>query len=386
MSRSQSAAPRWINWADPSESSPHVFVREDGKVQCDYFAAGVCGSCTLLPLAYDEQLATKQSRCERLLPVQQWLEPHRSRESGFRNKAKLVVGGRPGAVTLGILDLGRRGVDLRQCGLYEPGLAEAIPRLADLVDDLRLLPYDVVKARGELKHLLLTHSPDGELMVRWVLRSRQQADRITLLRVREALPNARVLTINLQPEHKAVLEGPEEWLMTEQATLPMRLDHTLQLRPRSFFQTNTPVAQELYRQAVAWAQPLSPTHVLDAYCGVGGFAQHLTHPGRDVVGVDLEPGDAEGVEFVRADALNYAQNHPAPDLLVVNPPRRGIGDLATWVQHSGTPHVIYSSCNPDSLAKDLAALPSYVAREGRVFDMFPQTEHLEVMVLLERAR
>ena len=76
---------------------------------------------------------------------------------------------------------------------------------------------------------------------------------------------------------------------------------------------------------------------------------------------------------------------PAPDLVVVNPPRRGIGpDLAAWSDASPARHVVYSSCNVATLARDLAAMPSLRAVTGRVFDMFPQTPHTEVMVLLER--
>ena len=76
---------------------------------------------------------------------------------------------------------------------------------------------------------------------------------------------------------------------------------------------------------------------------------------------------------------------PAPDLVVVNPPRRGIGaDLAGWLEASTASTVVYSSCNVDSLARDLAAMPSLHPVTGRVFDMFPQTPHTEVMVRLER--
>ena len=76
----------------------------------------------------------------------------------------------------------------------------------------------------------------------------------------------------------------------------------------------------------------------------------------------------------------------APELVIVNPPRRGIGkELCGWLESSDVRHVVYSSCNAQSLARDLAALPSFTARRARVLDMFPQTTHYEVMVLLERA-
>jgi 23S rRNA (uracil747-C5)-methyltransferase len=248
-------------------------------VQCSYFDAHRCRSCELMGVPYAVQLADKQQRCAAALvsvaPGVRWHSPVASAQSGFRNKAKLVVGGRPGAVTLGILDETGRGVDLRSCGLYEPGLQELLPRLAAVVDDLRLEPYDVPSGTGELKHLIVTRSPDGEVMLRLVLRSQKQLAllRSRLTRVLAALPEVVVLSVNLQPEHKAVLEGETEITLTERDTLPMRVNGlTLGLPPRSFFQTNTAVAEALYRQAQQWVSSVSPATVVDLYCGVGGFA------------------------------------------------------------------------------------------------------------------
>ena len=89
---------------------------------------------------------------------------------------------------------------------------------------------------------------------------------------------------------------------------------------------------------------------------------------------------------VSADATQWAlEQSTVPDLVVVNPPRRGIGpDLAGWLEDSGVSHVVYSSCNAESLARDLALMPSLRAVEARVLDMFPHTTHYEVMVLLSR--
>jgi 23S rRNA (uracil747-C5)-methyltransferase len=274
------------------------------------------------------------------------------------------------------------------------------------VAELGIEPYDVPGRRGELKYLLVTHSPDGEHMVRFVLRSgRHVADlRAALPRLVDLMPSVRVVTVNLHPEHKAVLEGDTEVPLTEQTLLPMRVgDATLLLGPRSFFQTNTVVAAQLYRQARTWADQAAPSMVWDLYCGVGGFALHLTAPGRTVVGVEAS---GEAVEAARAAALLHADAAEpasagvvtfevgdattstlavAPDVVVVNPPRRGIGSgLAAWLDASSAAQVLYSSCNVDSLARDLAAMPSLRATAGRVFDMFPQTGHTEVMVRLER--
>src|SRR3546814_18197350 len=114
-------------------------------------------------------------------------------------------------------------------------------------------------------------------MIRFVLRSRGQATKIAerLDAIRATVPEARVVSINLQPEHKAILEGPEEIVLTEHDTLPMRVnDVVLQLRTQSFFQPNTHIAAALYAQARECISQISPEPVLALYCRVGGFALH----------------------------------------------------------------------------------------------------------------
>jgi 23S rRNA (uracil747-C5)-methyltransferase len=366
---------------------------------------------------YDAQLADKQRHAAELLApfgVGEWLAPVASGERDYRNKAKMVVGGTVDSPTIGILDADGHGVDLRACGICSPGHRAAFPVLARFVSLARITPYDVAARRGELKHLIVTESPDGELMVRFVLRSTEPVGRIrkhlpTLL---AELPSARVVTANILPEHKAVLEGETELVLTEQQTLPMRLnDVTMHLRPQSFFQTNTAIAAALYAEARDWIRGIAPDSAWDLYSGVGGFALHLATGGADAHGPDASGPAVTGIEtsveavasadlsrsdaalhrlrFEAGDATEFALRSPAadvPELVVVNPPRRGIGpQLAAWLEASeGVSHVLYSSCNAASLARDLAAMPSLRPVRARVFDMFPQTTHFEVMVLLER--
>ncbi|GAA1057616.1 23S rRNA (uracil(747)-C(5))-methyltransferase RlmC [Agromyces luteolus] len=373
-------------------------------MDCAYFDAGRCRSCSLMGRPYPSQLGDKQAHAEELLgafDVPQWLPPVASGERDYRNKAKMVVGGTVDAPTIGILDADGHGVDLQACGICSPGHRAAFPVLARFITLARITPYDVVARRGELKHLIVTESPDGELMVRFVLRSTEPLGRMrkhlpTLL---AELPQARVVTANLLPEHKAVLEGADEVVLTEADTLPMRLnDVTMHLRPQSFFQTNTAIAEALYAEARDWIRDLAPEDAWDLYSGVGGFALHLAGGETAVTGIEtsveavasaeLSRTDAalSRVRFAAGDATEFALGAAsAPDLVVVNPPRRGIGaDLAGWLERSDAAHVLYSSCNVASLAKDLAAMPSLRPVKARVFDMFPQTTHFEVMVLLER--
>jgi len=369
-------------------------------LDCGLFDSGRCRSCTLLETSYDVQLRDKHRQVVDLLGEGTlWEQPCASAPEGFRNKAKMVVTGTAAQPTLGILRPDGTGVDLRECPLHTPGLHAALPVLAGFVGLADLTPYDVPARRGELKHLLVTASPDGDLMVRFVLRSQEPLARIRkhLPWLAEALPQARVVSVNLQPEHKAVLEGEREILLTGTATLGMRINGLdLHLRPQSFFQTNTDVAAGLYRQATGWVDEVAPASIWDLYCGVGGFALHLAGPGRDVVGVEVSAEAVASAEqtaaeagvaaaFVAADATTWMHGRAAPDLVVVNPPRRGIGtDLARWLEASGVRHVVYSSCNPVTLARDLAEMPSFTATRGRLFDMFPHTTHAEVLVLLER--
>lgn len=353
---------------------------------------------------YADQLAGKEQHCRALLaahPSITWLPSVTSRESGYRNKAKMVVTGTAERPVLGILDAGGLGVDLQDCPLYPEPLRAAFPVLADLVRRADLTPYDVASRRGELKYLLVTASPDDELMVRFVLRSQEPVARLRkhLPSLLAALPSLRVASVNLQPVHQAVLEGDREIPLTEVAALPMRVNGLeLLLRPQSFFQTNTEVAAALYRQAATWVDEAAPSSVWDLYCGVGGFALHCADGVRDVVGVEVsaeavasaeasrERAGLQRVTFVADDATAFAARAAtSPDLVVVNPPRRGIGpELAGWLERSDVRHVVYSSCNAASLARDLAAMPSLRPRAARVLDMFPQTSHYEVVTLLER--
>ncbi len=368
-------------------------------LDCDYWRSSRCRSCTLIETPYAAQLARKDRGVQAQLPTIPagvWDQPHASRPHEFRNKAKLVVSGTRGNVTVGILDAQRHGVDLRDCPLHEPGLRKAIHQTAGLIDELRLIPYDIPRKQGELKYALLTHSPDAELMLRLVLRTRHHLERIAdnLDTIAARLPQVRVVSVNLHPEHKAVVEGDEEILLSTTDTLPMRVGGlTLHLGVRSFFQTNTEVAARLYRTAQDWVGALDPSTIADLYCGVGGFAHHLSGPGREVTGVEISPEAIVAARrtvtphpatFVAGDATAYLSANPAPDLVVVNPPRRGITSLATDLERSSARHVLYSSCNAASLAQDLARMPSFRPVRAQVFDMFPQTTHSEVLVLLTR--
>lgn len=414
---------------------------------CQLHDASLCRSCPNLDLPLAQQLQLKQSAVQATLAGQveaaAWLEPFASAPSHFRNKAKLAVSGTTHAPVLGLVDRFDNGTDLTSCPLHVNEIKAALAPLTRAITRMGLQPYSIVKRRGELKHVLVTASANGQLMVRFVLRSTAQLPTIRkgAPRLQSELPGLRVLSVNIQPRPAAILEGEREIVLSQDSTLDMplylpELDADgvvvnnkksvlpLVLPPQSFFQTNSDVAAGLYAQARAWARDYaggqagaltgepgaggahpdatqSSQSIWDLYCGVGGFALALAQPGAQVLGVEVSAPAIDGARAAAArlgltspqvrfeagdasvlDASGQVYGHDKPDLLVVNPPRRGIGELAASIEGSGIKRVLYSSCNPASLAKDLEVMSSYRVRRARLFDMFPYTNHAEVLVEL----
>lgn len=414
---------------------------------CQLHDASLCRSCPNLDLPLAQQLQLKQSAVQATLAGQvemrAWLEPFASAPSHFRNKAKLAVSGTTHAPVLGLVDRFDNGTDLTSCPLHVNEIKAALAPLTRAITRMGLQPYSIVKRHGELKHVLVTASANGQLMVRFVLRSTAQlpAIRKGAPRLQNELPGLRVLSVNIQPRPAAILEGEREIILSQDSTLDMPLylpelgaDGVvvnnkksvlpLVLPPQSFFQTNSDVAAGLYAQARAWARDYaggqagvltgesgaggahpdatqSSQSIWDLYCGVGGFALALAQPGAQVLGVEVSAPAIDGARAAAAqlgltspqvrfeagdasvlDASGQVYGHDKPDLLVVNPPRRGIGELAASIEDSGIQRVLYSSCNPASLTKDLEVMSSYRVRRARLFDMFPHTNHAEVLVEL----
>lgn len=377
-------------------------------MQCHYYDAGQCRSCSLILTPYTHQLEGKQDHARQLMapwPDLEWLSPVASAQTGFRNKAKLVVGGSTQEPKLGILGRGGESVDLSECQLYTAPVAAAIPILKELISRAGLTPYSVAQRKGELKNILVTASETGELLIRFVLRSKKLL--VPLRRelgwLQSQLPQLAVLSINLLRDHVALLEGEQEIILSERQTLPMQInDLTLHLRPQSFFQTNTAVSAALYRQGQEWVRQIQPATLWDFYCGVGGFALHaaaVMPPRGQITGIEISPEAIDSahrtvaeyglskVKFIAQDAWAFAQqSQQVPNLLVVNPPRRGLGpELPGWVETQGIEWLIYSSCNLATLVKDLKGMPSLQPVMGRVMDMFPHSGHYETIMLLHRS-
>ena len=374
-------------------------------MQCEFFASGRCGSCGWLDRAYPDQLAAKDAELHALLDVhrpQAWLAPVASPEQGFRNKAKMAVLGDAAAPLLGIVNARGEAVSLCDCPLYPAPMQALLRYLEGWIAEAGLTPYRVDARRGELKFVLLTRSrASGEFMLRFVLRSEAELPglRRALPALLAAFPQIRVVSANLQPIHMAVLEGEREIALSEEQRLrEVFNDVPLYLRPKGFFQTNPSVAEALYATARAWVRELPASVVWDLFCGVGGFGLHCATAQTRLVGIEVEAeaiacarASAEEiglpqVEFAALDSAEFvAQGRERPDVVIVNPPRRGLGEaLCERLVGVSPTHILYSSCNPTTLARDLARLTGYRLDRVQLFDMFPHTSHYEVLVRLSR--
>ena len=374
-------------------------------MQCALYDAGRCRSCQWLERPVPQQLSEKLLDLQQLLAdrtVGEWRAPADGPEQGFRNKAKMVVSGSVEKPLFGTLNRDGTAEDLTGCPLYPDSFAPVFAALKPFIARAGLTPYSVARRRGELKYLLLTESRlDGGMMLRFVLRSQTKVDqlRAALPWLRERLPQLKVITANIQPVHMAIMEGEQEIFFTDQQALAERFNGVpLWIRPQSFFQTNPAVAASLYAAARDWVRDLPVSHMWDLFCGVGGFGLHCATPDMRLTGIEIAPeaiacaqqSAAElGLHNLRFQALDSTQfatgQGEVPDLVLVNPPRRGIGRaLCDYLTRMAPPYIIYSSCNAQTMAKDIACLPDYRLARVQLFDMFPHTAHYEVLTLLVR--
>ena len=374
-------------------------------MQCALYDAGRCRSCQWIEQPVARQLDAKMADLRTLLegmPVAEWCAPVSGPEQGFRNKAKMVVSGSVEKPLLGMLHRDGTPEDLTDCPLYPASFYPVFAALKPFIARAGLTPYNVARKRGELKYLLLTESQqDGGMMLRFVLRSDAKLAqlRAALPDLQAQLPQLKVITANIQPVHMAIMEGEQEIYLTGQQALAENFNAVpLWIRPQSFFQTNPQVASHLYATARDWVRALPVTHMWDLFCGVGGFGLHCATPQMKLTGIEIAPEaiacaresaqmlGLQNIHFQALDSTRFATAQgEVPELVLVNPPRRGIGKpLCDYLSRMAPQFIIYSSCNAQSMAKDLRELPGYRISRVQLFDMFPHTAHYEVLTLLVR--
>lgn len=377
-------------------------------MQCHYYQQQKCLSCNWINYPYQAQLEKKQQQLLQQLTQfnpQNIVNPFASAESAFRNKAKMAVLGTVEKPILGIQN-GDEAVDLCDCPLYSNSMQNILKIVRTYIRNQGLVPYNINKRKGELKYIIVTESTNQEtqqFMLRLVIKSHKLVAKIknSFKQLQDKIHNLAVVSINIQPNHAAILEGDEEIVLTTTPFLPITLNQIpLYIKPKSFFQTNTRVAENLYKTASDWVTDFPIQSIWDLFCGVGGFGLHCVNqlPNRSIelTGIEISPDAIEcatqsagklgfkHLSFKSLDATKYAiAQQVTPDLVLLNPPRRGAGTaLMQYLEQVQPTFITYSSCNLHSLVDDLRILPNYQLTNVQLFDMFPHTAHMEVLVLL----
>ena len=379
-------------------------------MQCSYYQQNKCSSCQWIEYSYPTQLEIKQNEIlNQLVPFKplEVKSPFASRETAFRNKAKMAVLGTVEKPVLGIQN-GDETVDLCDCPLYTHSMQSILKIVRSYIRKQSLVPYNINKRKGELKFVIINESVSADehkYMLRFVVKSDKFVHKIrdTYKQLQDRIQNLLVVSINIQPKHAAILEGDQEIVLTNNAFLPMMLNHIpLYIKSRSFFQTNTYIAENLYKTASEWVATLQINSIWDLFCGVGGFGlscvNNATSNVIKLTGIEINSDaiecasktantlDFKHLTFKSLDATQYAiATQDIPDLVLLNPPRRGAGkDLMQYLENVKPNYVLYSSCNLTSLTEDLTFLSNYQILKVQLFDMFPHTSHMEILVLLAK--
>ena len=372
-----------------------------------------CQSCALIHMNYGAQLRYKQARLkqalagytalENLQPLPIWDAEH---PLGYRTNAKLALSKERGQVHIGLY---RRGthqvVDIVDCPLHHPLINQIVRVVKDEIQRQKIYIYDPQTQRGLLRYLLVkVSSQTGKAMVTFVAAERNYREITHLAKwLTRKVPEVISVHQNINGSTGNVVMGRETIRIIGVPDLIDQVgDIRLRISPTSFFQVNHEQAGRIYDLVRRWAN-LDRTHTaLDLYCGIGGIALHLAKDAGDVTGIEVVE------EAVRNASENARMNHLsnchfragdsaelihdlAPgsiDAAVVNPPRSGCqAEVLEALASLAPATIIYVSCNPTTLARDLDLLlaKGYTVNDLQPVDMFPQTVHLETVVRLRRS-
>ncbi len=372
-----------------------------------------CGGCQLQHLGYMAQLKVKRQQVidavTRIGKIPDaYVEPTIGAVSpwNYRNKMQFPVGREKGKTIIGCFARGsHRIIDTEDCHIQKQGNNEIVNAVRDVAAELHISVYDEDRHTGVLRHVVGRVGLGDELMVCLVTAVEhlpREREFVKLLRAK--LPNLVSVQQNIQTYHNNVIMGRETKLLWGKPTILDRIGRLkFHISPRSFFQVNTEQAEVLYRKALEFANLHGGETVIDAYCGTGTISLFLAQKAAKVYGIEIvkpaiedakrnaRDNHVKNAEFLVGDATRvmpqlYRQG-VRPDVIVVDPPRAGCTPIVLKTFAEMNPErIVYVSCNPASLARDLAILASlgYHPQKIQPVDMFPQTSHVETVVCLSK--
>ena len=374
---------------------------------CPHYPA--CGGCQLRHLTYDEELWMKRRKVEDALcrlggadiAVEEILGS--GTEEGYRNKSQFPIG--PDGVPGFYRARSHQVIPALDCRIQTPQANVAAGAIAAWARAQGVPPYDESTGKGLLRHIYVRVNRRGEALVCLVVNAdRLPGEEILVKTLRETCPEVVGVVLNTNTRDTNVILGDKYRTLWGRDTLEDTLcGLTFKLSVPSFYQVNRPQAERLYARALEYAALTGEELVLDLYCGTGTITLCLAGQAKHVIGAEIVPeaiADArenairngvENAEFFCGDASAVAAKLAGeglkPDVVVVDPPRKGLAeDVVETIAAMGPGRVVYVSCDPATLGRDVkrfAAL-GYRAVRATAVDMFPRTAHVETVVLMEK--
>lgn len=371
----------------------------------------ICGGCRFQDLDYAEQLRHKERQVEECLAHLGGLTaavrpvvpaPERFH---YRNKMEFSFGSdASGALTLGLHRRGffDRSFDLGRCHIARPVASEIVAETRAWARSEGLEPYDTRRHTGLLRFLAVREGiRTGQVMVNLVASAPHPSFAGFAERITARFPSVASVVLNLTRRKAQIAVGEEERVLAGRDRIEERLgDLVFEISSASFFQTNTEQGERLLETAMEGLELRGDERVLDVYSGTGTFTLPIARRAREAVGIEsseaavrdarrnAERNGIENVRFVRAEAAEaLREERGSPDAVLVDPPRAGLHPaVARRLIEMGAPRLVYVSCNPATLGRDLALFceERYRLSWVRPVDMFPHTAHIECVAALAR--
>lgn len=371
------------------------------RAPCPYY--GLCGGCDLQHLSYESQLVVKKLIInDTLQRIGKVFVPPGSplcAESSwrYRNKSTYPVAGPPWRIGF-FQRKTHHIVDIARCLIQPEVMDRARSAVKARLEKSSETAYDETVGSGNLRHLAFRHGhATGQTCLTFVTATKELSA-AAFAGLPAELPELNGITHAVNPDRTNRIAGDElRVLFGDSAYREQVLDKVLQVSANSFFQSNTPATEILIKRVLKYLQPDGAARVLDLYCGVGT----LTIPIADFVGsvTGVESGasaarDAEenlrlnrirNADIIRATVEEAIGRFTSADAVILDPPRKGCSaELLQGLVRLKPRVIVYVSCSPPTLARDLALLhqSGYVAEEIQPVDMFPQTSHIETVTRL----
>lgn len=370
-----------------------------------------CGGCNMLDGDYAGHLKLKQKLVEgylrgicKVMPITGMQDPYH-----YRNKVHAVYANTKQGVISGVYQEGTHWVvPVEECRIEDRKADQIIQDIRGLLKSFRMKAYDEDRGFGFLRHVLIRRGfHSGEIMVVLVTGTPVFPSKNHFIKaLRKLHPEITTIIQNINDRKTSMVLGEREILLYGKGYIEDQLcGKTFRISAKSFYQVNPVQTEFLYGKAVELAGLTGKERVIDAYCGIGTIGLIASDGAAETLGIELNPdavrdairnakvNGVKNIRFYQADAGAYmvqmAEQGEHADVVFMDPPRAGSDEaFLSSVVKLAPERIVYISCNPETLARDLKYLvkQGYVAGEAWPYDMFPWTGHVETVCILSQFR